>query len=192
LRIVLSALLATSLPAPGRGAAPTVVVLQTERGRIVLEVDTTRAPRTAANFLRYVDEGRYAGGGFHRTVRPGNQPGQGVLIEVIQAGVNPELSASDHPPIALERTRETGLRHRDGTVSMARLGPDPATSDFFICVGDQPSLDFGGQRNPDGQGFAAFGRVVDGMDVVRRIHGAPADGQRLTPPVLILSARRAP
>jgi peptidyl-prolyl cis-trans isomerase A (cyclophilin A) len=93
-------------------------------------------------------------------------------------------------PIRLERTRDTGLRHQDGTVSMARAEPDTATSDFFVCIGDQPELDFGGQRNPDGQGFAAFGRVVKGMDVVRRIQLAPADGQTLTPPVSILSAGR--
>ena len=76
----------------------------------------------------------------------------------------------------------------DGALSMARDGPDTATSDFFICIGDQPELDFGGKRNPDGQGFAVFGRVVAGMDVVRRIHGAPADGQSLTPPVAIRKA----
>jgi peptidyl-prolyl cis-trans isomerase A (cyclophilin A) len=89
--------------------------------------------------------------------------------------------------VPLERTSVTGLRHLDGTLSMARDGPDTATSDFFICIGDQPSLDFGGKRNPDGQGFAAFGHVVGGMDVVRRIQAAPADGQSLTPPVRIRS-----
>jgi peptidyl-prolyl cis-trans isomerase A (cyclophilin A) len=173
-------------------AAPVVVTLKTERGDIVLELDAERAPITAANFLRYVDAGRYDGGGFHRTVRLDNQPGKTALIEVVQAGVQPEQSASDYAPIALERTPKTGLRHVEGTLSMAREGPDSATSDFFICIGDQPSLDFGGKRNPDGQGFAAFGRVVKGMEVVRRIQSAPADGQRLTPPILILSARRSP
>jgi peptidyl-prolyl cis-trans isomerase A (cyclophilin A) len=84
----------------------------------------------------------------------------------------------------------TGILHRDGTISMARSGSDTATSDFFICIGDQPSLDFGGARNPDGQGFAAFGRVVSGMDVVRAIHKAPAEGEALTPPVLLTRATR--
>jgi peptidyl-prolyl cis-trans isomerase A (cyclophilin A) len=74
---------------------------------------------------------------------------------------------------------------------MARAGPDTATSDFFVCVGDQPELDHGGRRNPDGQGFAAFGRVVRGMDVIRRIHAAPADGQTLAPPIPITRARRS-
>ncbi|HEY7516095.1 MAG TPA: peptidylprolyl isomerase [Vicinamibacteria bacterium] len=156
---------------------------------MTIEVDD-RAPKTAANFLRYVDDGRYDGGRFHRTVRLDNQPGKNVLIEVVQAGVNPTLARKDYPPIALERTKDTGLRHLDGTVSMARDGPDSATSDFFICIGDQPELDFGGRRNPDGQGFAAFGRVVSGMDVVRRIQRSPADGQSLTPPVPITSASR--
>jgi len=173
-------------------APPMIVDLRTELGEIVLEVDAARAPISAANFLRYVDAGRYDGGGFHRTVRLENQPGKSALIEVIQAGVKPELSASDYPPIPLERTNKTGLRHHDGTLSMARDTADTATSDFFVCIGEQPALDFGGQRNPDGQGFAAFGRVVRGMDIVRRIQKGPADGQRLSPPILILSARRRP
>jgi peptidyl-prolyl cis-trans isomerase A (cyclophilin A) len=166
------------------------VVLQTSLGTILLEVDATRAPITAKNFLRYVDGGHYDGGRFHRTVRLDNQPGKTVLIEVIQAGTNPTPLREPIPPIPLERTKDTGLRHQDGTISMARDGPDTATSDFFICIGDQPELDFGGKRNPDGQGFAAFGRVVKGMDVVRKIQGEPADAQSLTPPVPILSAKR--
>jgi len=185
----LASLLATGRATPA-AAPPVVVALETDRGVIVVEVDVARAPVTAANFLRYVDEARYQGGVFHRTVRLDNQPGKDVLIEVIQAGVNPEFADKDHAPIPLERTSRTGLRHEDGTVSMARDGPDTATSDFFICIGPQPSLDEGGRRNPDGQGFAAFGRVVRGMEVVRQIQGAPADGQKLTPPVRIVSARR--
>jgi peptidyl-prolyl cis-trans isomerase A (cyclophilin A) len=154
-------------------------------------VDEGRAPITAANFLRYVDGGYYDGGRFHRTVRLDNQPGKDVLIEVVQAGANPTPARPGIEPIRLERTKDTGLRHRDGALSMARDGPDTATSDFFVCIGDQPELDFGGKRNPDGQGFAAFGRVREGMDVVRKIQLQPADGQSLTPPVPILSAKRA-
>ncbi|HEV8384290.1 MAG TPA: peptidylprolyl isomerase, partial [Candidatus Acidoferrales bacterium] len=162
---------APALPAPVR------VVLETRLGAITIEVDTARAPVTAANFLRYVDAGAYDGGRFHRTVRLGNQPDKNVKIEVIQAGANPQHK--DFPAIPLERTNKTGLKHTDGCVSMARDAADTATSDCFICIGDQPSLDFGGARNPDGQGFAAFGRVVAGMDVARKIHAAPADGQHL-------------
>jgi peptidyl-prolyl cis-trans isomerase A (cyclophilin A) len=85
----------------------------------------------------------------------------------------------------------TGIRHLDGAISMARGRPDTATSDFFLCIGDQPSLDFGGLRNPDGQGFAAFGRVTKGMDIVRKIQTLPADDkQKLTPPVKILKISR--
>jgi peptidyl-prolyl cis-trans isomerase A (cyclophilin A) len=94
--------------------------------------------------------------------------------------------------IPLEPTSITSLQHLNGTVSMARAEPDSATSDFFICIGDQPELDFGGRRNPDGQGFAAFGHVVEGMDVVLRIQAAAADRQSLTPPVRILEVRRLP
>jgi peptidyl-prolyl cis-trans isomerase A (cyclophilin A) len=112
-----------------------------------------------------------------------NQPTNAVKIQVIQASANPAKTNEFFPPIALERTRDTGLKHRDGTLSMARDTPDSAQDHFFICVADQPALDFGGQRNPDGQGFAAFGRVVKGMEVVRKIHAAPADGQSLNPAV---------
>ena len=170
---------------------PVRVLVQTERGDIVLEVDATHAPLTAANFLRYVDAGHYDGGTFHRTVKMDNQPDSPVKIEVIQAGVNPDRVTNGFPPISLERTSVTGLRHEDGTISMARGQPDSASSGWFICINDQPSLDFGGARNPDGQGFAAFGRVLQGMDVVRAIQRAPnTDAQRLTPPIKILRAAR--
>jgi peptidyl-prolyl cis-trans isomerase A (cyclophilin A) len=171
---------------------PVRVLIQTSRGDILVEVDTAHAPATAANFLRYVDGGFYDGGRFHRAVRAGNQPGDAVQIGVVQAGISPGRVRDSFPPIPLERTSVTGLRHLDGTVSMARDGPDTATSDFFICIGEQPALNYGGRRNADGQGFAAFGRVVKGQAVVRRIQLAPADGQHLTPPILIRSARRLP
>jgi peptidyl-prolyl cis-trans isomerase A (cyclophilin A) len=174
------------------------VRVQTELGDIVVEVDPIKAPITTANFLKYVDAGHYEGGIFHRTVKMDNQPESTVKIEVIQAGVNPDRAKQGFPAIALERTSVTGILHKDGVVSMARGGPDSATSGWFICINDQPSLDFGGNRNPDGQGFAAFGRVVSGMDVVRKIQAAPssttrttnAEAQRLTPPIKILKVAR--
>lgn len=175
--------------APVRAQDLPRVIIKTELGDIEAEVDTIHAPITAENFLRYVDLGFYRFGRFHRTVRADNQPTDKVKIEVVQAGLD-SLRVKDFPPIKLERTKVTGLRHKDGTLSMARDGPDTATSDFFICIGDQPALDFGGKRNPDGQGFAAFGRVVLGMDVVRKIQNAPGEGQRLLPPVAILSIAR--
>jgi peptidyl-prolyl cis-trans isomerase A (cyclophilin A) len=168
--------------------------ITTDLGVIEAELHADKAPATVANFLKYVDAGRYTGGVFHRTVtlRPDNQPNNTVKIEVIQGGVNPEFAEPGWPAIPLERTRDTGLKHLDGTLSMARAGADTATSDFFICIGDQPELDFGGQRNPDGQGFAAFGRVTQGLDIVRKIQAAPADGQKLTPPIRILKIERGP
>ena len=168
--------------------ASPLVRLHTTLGIIEAELYADKAPASVANFLKYVDAGRYTGGQFHRTVtlHPDNQPNSTVKIEVIQGGVNPELAEKDWPALALERTNATGLKHLDGTLSMARAGPDTATSDFFICIGAQPELDFGGKRNPDGQGFAAFGRVTKGLDIVRKIQSAPADGQKLTPPVRIV------
>jgi peptidyl-prolyl cis-trans isomerase A (cyclophilin A) len=170
--------------------ASVYVVLQTELGEIEIELDAKRAPVTTANFLKYVDGKFYDGGRFHRVVKPDNQPQNKIKIEVIQAGIDPAREKDELPPIKLERTDQTGLKHVDGTISMARDGPDTATSDFFICIGDQPELDFGGKRNPDGQGFAAFGRVVKGMEAVKKIQAAPIEGQKLTPAVKITKATR--
>ena len=166
------------------------VQLLTEFGEVELELFPQQAPITVTNFLRYVLEGYYRGGEFFRTVTSSNQTNDAIKIQVIQGRADPAQQGTVFPPIPLERTRDTGLKHLDGTISMARVGPDTAQDNFFICVGDQPELDFGGRRNLDGQGFAAFGRVVRGMDVVRRIHEANADGQQLTPVVRIQGAFR--
>ena len=199
--VIITALLAAlSTLSPGLVAqSGTVRVrVQTELGDIVIAVDQAKAPITAANFLRYVEAGHYDGGTWHRTVKMDNQPESTIKIEVIQAGVNANRAKEGFPAIALERTSQTGLLHKDGVISMARGGPDSATSGWFICINDQPSLDFGGLRNPDGQGFAAFGRVVSGMDVVRKIQAAPSsatrttntEAQRLTPPIRIVTVAR--
>lgn len=185
--VLLLALLIAAVQAP---LAPVRVVLETELGDIELELDAARAPVSVANFLKYVDAGLYDGGTFHRTVRPDNQKAHAVPIAVVQAQSMARGAQELFPAVPLERTRDTGLRHVDGTVSMARVEPDSASDHFFICIGDQPELDFGGKRNPDGQGFAAFGRVVSGMDVVRKIHAARAAGERLTPPIGIIRSRR--
>jgi len=171
-------------------AQATRVAITTEFGTLDIDLEPTKAPLTTLNFLRHVDAGTYTNGQFHRSVTLENQPSNKVKIQVIQGGAEREEGKAS--PVRLERTRDTGLRHVDGTISMARDTPDSATSDFFICIGDQPELDFGGRRNSDGQGFAAFGRVVKGMDVVRRIQRSPAKGQTLTPAVKILSVRRLP
>lgn len=171
-----------------RAADTVAVVIRTDKGDIEVDLDAKRAPVTVANFLRYVDAGHYDGGRFHRTVHADNQPDNKVKIAVIQAGIAP--NKKEFAPIKLERTSKTGIKHLDGVISMARDGPDTATGDFFICVGDQPELDFGGKRNPDGQGFAAFGKVVRGMEVVRAINAASANAQNLTPPIRITAIQR--
>ncbi|MCJ7679342.1 MAG: peptidylprolyl isomerase, partial [Candidatus Aminicenantes bacterium] len=95
-----------------------------------------------------------------------------------------------HPPIGHETTETTGVKHEDGVISMARSEPGTASSEFFICINAQPELDFGGKRNPDGQGFAAFGRVIEGMDIVRKIQAVEAPRQYLETPIHILSIER--
>lgn len=166
------------------------VQIDTALGSITVELDAVHAPATTENFVRYVLQGFYSDGEFFRTVTAANQPGDTIKIAVVQAGVSSEREEESYGSIVLERTSETGLRHLDGTISMARSEPDTATHSFFICVGDQPELDFGGRRNPDGQGFAAFGRVVEGMELVREIHAMHADGQQLDPPLSIQRAVR--
>jgi len=163
--------------------------IETVLGVISVELYPDAAPITAANFVHYVDGGLYNGGVFHRTVTMQNQPHNDLKIEVIQGGVHPTRTSELGQPIPLERTSATGLRHIDGTISMARFEPDSARGDFFICIGDQPELDFGGRRNPDGQGFAAFGRVTTGMELVRAIQQSPHQEQRLVPPVAIQRVR---
>jgi peptidyl-prolyl cis-trans isomerase A (cyclophilin A) len=169
---------------------PPVVVITTTKGVIEVQLDPVHAPETTKNFLRYVDMDYYNSGRFHRTVTMANQPDKKVKIEVIQGGINPAREKESFPAIKLERTNKSGILHKDGTISMARDKPDSATSDFFICIGDQPELNFAGKRNPDGQGFAAFGRVTKGMDVVRKIQHSPAKEQSLVPAVMIVSIKR--
>ncbi len=182
-------------------AKPINVNLVTTEGEIRFELFPDQAPSTVANFLKYVEGGHFAGGSFYRVVRMTNQEKNTVKIEVIQGGLAGKEEAVSFDPIVLERTSETGLKHRHGTLSMARSEPDSGTSEFFICINDQPSLDYGGERNPDGQGFAAFGKVVKGMDLVLRIQEmetTPPDpekleytsGQSLVEPVRFVSFDR--
>jgi peptidyl-prolyl cis-trans isomerase A (cyclophilin A) len=181
--------------AAGRSrAAPRVVRTrgETEAGAFVVEVDTEVAPITVANYLALVDARLLDGGAVYRVVTPANQPADTPhKIEVVQWGMNrPDDKPPPLPPIAHETTRQTGLRHVDGTVSMARAQPGSATTEFFVCIGAQSELDFGGHRNPDGLGFAAFGRVVEGMDVIRALHARGEADQYLARPVRVSSVRR--
>ena len=179
---------ANKIPGSAQSTRDSVVVtMETEEGNLRIVLFTKDAPVTCANFLKYVEELGDQGGEFYRTVTMANQPDKKVKIEVIQGGFNlKNIDTSAIEPIPLERTNITRLSHKDGTLSMARSDPDSGSTEFFICIGDQPSLDFGGQRNPDGQGFAAFGQLVSGMDVVRKIQVRPAENQALTPSVRII------
>jgi|WetSurSiteA1Bulk_404760.scaffolds.fasta_scaffold00502_6 peptidyl-prolyl cis-trans isomerase A (cyclophilin A) len=166
-----------------------IIIIRTEFGDIYARLDLKNAPISSINFLRYVDSNMFESTCFYRVVRLDNQPHDSIRIEVIQGG-RYKNEDNGFAPIAHETTKITGIMHKDGTMSMARNGPGSATSEFFICVGDQPELDFGGKRNPDGQGFAAFGKVVKGMDVVKKIHSVNSEGQYLQKPVIILGITR--
>jgi len=180
-------------PAFAQAANPKVLI-QTGQGRIVVELAQDKAPITAGNFLRYVDTGRYDGSTIYRATRAG---GTGP-VGLIEGGLQND-PAKLLPPIAHESTLTTGLRHVDGTISMARYGPGTATADFFICVGPASYLDADPNASGDNAGFAAFGAVVEGMDVVRAILALPTNGvarnpvmqgQILDPPVPIVSMKR--
>jgi peptidyl-prolyl cis-trans isomerase A (cyclophilin A) len=179
-------------PATAPKSATVHVTLVTTEGTITLELEKERAPITTANFLRYVTAKRLDGMTFYRAMKFGDGGG------LVQGGVRNDPKRL-FPPIALEPTSRTGLAHLDGTISMARTAPNSATADFFITIGPMPSLDADPKQPGDNLGFAAFGHVVDGMDVIRRIRDAPTSptegegvmkGQMLAPPVRIISARR--
>lgn len=178
-----------SQPAPPRTVK---VTLTTAQGPIVLELEEQRAPVTTGNFLRYVDQKKLDGAAFYRAAKAPNAPAYGL----VQFGTRNDPKRT-LKPVAHEPTSQTGLSHKDGTISLARAAPGTGAGDFFIMVGDTPSLD----AQPGGDpGFAAFGRVVEGMDVVKAIMAAPTDpdqgegvmkGQFLAAPVTIVSARRS-
>ena len=180
-------------------AKPVAVTLETPVGIIEIEVLIDQAPISGAGFLAHVDTGLLNDGGFYRTVYPKNDNGS-PKISVIQGGLLPDTEGLT--PIEHETTEQTGILHRDGVISLARSEVGSATGGtFFICIGDQPSLDMGGGRavSGDGQGFAAFGRVTKGMDIVLKIHRTKTNsdsedaytaGQLIAPPVRILKAYR--
>jgi len=169
------------------------ILVKTDQGNIQLELYPKKAPLTCENFLKYVDDKKYDGAIFYRVVRLNNQPDKKVKIEVIQGGLQNDTTGN-FVPIAHETTKMTGIKHLNGIISMARTIPGSASSEFFICINDQPELDFEGKRNPDGQGFAAFGKVISGMGVVQKIQqretGEGEKMQSLKKPVKIISMRR--
>jgi peptidyl-prolyl cis-trans isomerase A (cyclophilin A) len=177
------------LPVIGGLAQSQRVVLETGAGNITVELFDKQAPATVANFLRYVDEGRYGNASFYRVLRRDNQPKDSIKIDIVQGGLAPSFGPA-LPPIPHESTQQTGLSHLNGTVSMVRQGTGTARSEFFICVGGQPALNAGGKRNPDGLGFAAFGKVTEGMEVVKKMQQLPLKGQLMAEPVKIISVKR--
>lgn len=178
------------------GAAPALaqqqgtsrVAIETEAGKITVALDVAHAPITSCNFLQYVRARAYDEGIFYRSVHKTSTRVSSVPIEVVQAGARKEAE-NRFAPIQLETTQKTGLTHRAGAISMARSSADSATSSFFIVVEDSPELNFAGRRNADGQGFAAFGYVTEGMDVVRTIHARPEQGEAIVTPVKIAVVR---
>jgi peptidyl-prolyl cis-trans isomerase A (cyclophilin A) len=165
------------------------IEIQTKLGDIEVELYPDKAPKTTAAFLSYIKAGYYKNSSFYRVLNNDNQPSNAPKAELIQGGlyrsnskVHDTLTGIPH-----ETTQQSGLLHKDGTISLARLQPGTATSEFFICIGDQPGFDFGGENNPDKQGYAAFGKVVKGMDIVRKIYNRPDNEQSFDPPVPIFN-----
>ena len=162
--------------------------ITTSLGDIDIELYQEQAPVTVANFLQYVDANLYQNSSFFRVCNAENEAERSIKIKVIQGGdVSEEKELA---PIEIETTKKTGILHKDSIISMARSEPNSATCSFFICIDDQPELDFGGKRNPDGQGFAAFGKVTKGMNLVREIQKGKDEDQYLINPITITSIDR--
>ena len=199
LRVIIFTFFALSVSlsyAAPRETVTTNIAFKTSKGDIIIELYNQIAPITVDNFLRHLDGGYYDGSSFYRTVTHQNDNGS-PKIEVIQGGLGD--TSKPFPAISHESTNITKLKHEDGTISMSRGEVNSATSDFFICIGSQQGLDFGGERNNDGQGFAAFGKVIEGMDIVRDINGMPSNkktdneyvkGQMINNPIIIEKAVR--
>ena len=168
------------------------IIIKTEAGDIEIELYPDNAPRTAAAFLSYIDAGYYKNGSFYRVLSDDNQPSDAPKANLIQGGIwkTNYKKARSLPGIPHEPTNKTTILHKDGVLSLAREAPGTATTEFFICIGDQPGFDYGGKNNPDGQGYAAFGKVVKGMPVVNRIYNRSSYDQSFDPPVTIINIVR--
>jgi peptidyl-prolyl cis-trans isomerase A (cyclophilin A) len=168
------------------------VLIRTTAGDIEVELYPRQAPRTAGAFLSYIDSGFYKNGSFYRVLNEDNQVTGSDFSKLIQGGIwkTNHAKAVSVPGVPHETTQQTHILHTDGVISLARTEPGTATTEFFICVGNQPGFDYGGANNPDGQGYASFGKVVKGMDVVRAIYARPENDQSFTPPIPILGITR--
>lgn len=168
------------------------VVIETKFGDIEVELYPDKAPESVAAFLYYVDSGFYKNSSFYRVLKEENQPSGSFKSELIQGGIwqTNYKKGIALPGIPHETTKQTGVLHKNGTISLARTMPGTANSEFFICVGDQPAYDHRGEANPDKQGFAAFGKVIKGMDIVRKIHQQPDYEESFDPPIEIFNIKR--
>ena len=174
---------------PGKQYKKPAVKIETNYGDIIVELYADKAPKTVAAFLSYVDSGYYKGGSFYRVLKAEDQPSSSFKSDLIQGGIwqTKNKMQVTIPGIPLETTQQTGLHHHDGTISLARLGPNTGSTEFFILMGNEAGkdYDYGGDANEDKQGFAAFGQVVEGMDVVKQIHEQPDYNTNFTPPIAI-------
>jgi peptidyl-prolyl cis-trans isomerase A (cyclophilin A) len=168
------------------------IEIQTSIGKITVELYADKAPKSVAAILAYIDSGLYKDASFYRVLNMNNQPSDAPKAELIQGGLWNKKGVQREllPGISHETTRQTGIRHSNGIISLARQEPGTANTEFFICIDDQPGFDYGGENNPDGQGYAAFGKVVRGMDIVRRIYNMPEEDQYFSPPVPIYNIVR--
>jgi peptidyl-prolyl cis-trans isomerase A (cyclophilin A) len=168
------------------------VLMETNFGNIEVELYPDKAPKSVAAFLSYVDSGFYKNSSFYRVLKEEDQPSASFKSELIQGGIwqTDYKRGINLPGIPHESTKQTGILHNNGTISLARTTPGTASSEFFICIGDQPAYDYGGNANPDGQGFAAFGKVFKGMDIVRKIHRQPDNEESFYPPIDITNIKR--
>jgi peptidyl-prolyl cis-trans isomerase A (cyclophilin A) len=167
-----------------------IIIIKTEVGAIELELYQNKAPITVTNFLKHVDKDDFKNSHFYRVVTNNNQANNPIKIQVIQGGMYCKCDIERISCIKHETTKETGILHKKGVISMARNEPGSANTEFFICVEDEPELDFKGNRNPDLAGFAAFGKVIKGMKIVKKIHQLPEKEQMLKPKVKIISIIR--
>lgn len=168
------------------------VLIETKFGDIEIELYPGKAPKSVSAFLSYVDSGYYQNSSFYRVLKEENQPSASFKSELIQGGIwqTNYKKGIALPGIPHEPTNQTGLLHKNGTISLARTTPGTASSEFFICIGDQPAYDHGGPANTDKQGFAAFGKVLKGMDIVRKLHQQVDYEESFDPPIEIFNIKR--
>ncbi len=168
------------------------ILISTQFGEMEAELYASKAPKSVATFLQFVNEHLYDNSTFYRVLKEGNQPTSAFKTEIIQGGIwnTDNAKALKQPLIPHETTRQTGVTHKNGTLSLARTEPGTASTEFFICVGDQPLYDYGGNTNLDRQGYAAFGKIIKGLDILHKIHHQPENGEDFYPPVPIFSIKQ--